>query len=425
VTASKYLKDLGYAVVERTDGDNITQASSLVGIYDLTLGLSDKERRLLVSRGHDATAITFGEAKEGEIKAHNFSTALSLTSIRLAKGKGKESAESPTPNPTLTQSVYSIGTSKVTNDSKDRSDDDDEDTNGGSENKQVAIDGMDIVTGNDWQGAMLFSTASMEEESARASKEERNMEEDSKAGTTSKSTDSSSKEDTIGVSCLTARMEKATTSLQLDSEEEASKGNPFSEDDLSVRSGDLNLQLSDYDSDAQEVSSGEFDARHVKKYATPESFKHVLWNTAGPSTGAMQICLEIIKEELSGQIAGVPAEFKDFPEQLISFLYKEAGEDIHEAITFINWMHKQLGKYDDNEEEEHSDSHVKAIPYDEIEPAPDIPLEDRETQEASKTQGPLPGAQQTSPADGTVIEPATEAGGDKEGVQSVSMAEGG
>ena len=36
------------------------------------------------------------------------------------------------------------------------------------------------------------------------------------------------------------------------------------------------------------------------------------------------------------------------------------------------------------------------------------------------------GAQQASPVDGTVIEPATEApGGDKEGVQSVSMVEGG
>jgi hypothetical protein len=56
--------------------------------------------------------------------------------------------------------------SKVTNNSKERSDDNEENTNSGSKNKQVAIDGMDIVTGNDGQGAMLFLTASMEEESA-------------------------------------------------------------------------------------------------------------------------------------------------------------------------------------------------------------------------------------------------------------------
>ena len=84
--------------------------------------------------------------------------------------------------------------SKVPNESEERSDDDKEDTNGGSENKQVAIDGMDIVTGNNGQGAMLFLTASMEEESAQASKEERKTEEDTDAGTTSESADSSRKE---------------------------------------------------------------------------------------------------------------------------------------------------------------------------------------------------------------------------------------
>jgi hypothetical protein len=211
-------------------------------------------------------------------------------------------------------------------------------------------------------------------------------------------------------------MKKATTLLQLDSEEEASNDSDFEEDDLSVRSDDLDLQLSDYDGDAQEVSSGKFDARHVKKYATPETFKHVLWNTAGPSVVAMQICLEIIKEELAGQIAGVPAEFRDLPEQLISFMYKEAGEDLHKAIAFISQIHEQIGKYDNDKEAGNSESHVKTITYDEIKPAPDIPpTKDRGTQEASKTQGPLPGAQQTSPAEGTVIEPATEAGGDKEG----------
>jgi hypothetical protein len=101
---------------------------------------------------------------------------------------------------------------------------------------------------------------------------------------------------------------------------------------------------------------------------THDTSRNMQIPTAGPSAGAMQICLEIIKEELLGQIAGVPAEFKDLPEQLISFMYKEAGEDIHDAITIINRMHKQLGKYDDdNEEEGNSDSHVKTITYYEIE----------------------------------------------------------
>jgi hypothetical protein len=49
VTSSKYLTDSGHAVVDRTDGDNIIHATTSAGIYDLTLGLSDKERRLLVA----------------------------------------------------------------------------------------------------------------------------------------------------------------------------------------------------------------------------------------------------------------------------------------------------------------------------------------------------------------------------------------
>ncbi len=48
------------------------------------------------------------------------------------------------------------------------------------------------------------------------------------------------------------------------------------------------------------------------------------------------------------------------------------------------------------------------------------------TQEgACKTQGTLPGAQWTSHAKETVNEPAAEAGGDKEGVQSMSVVPGG
>jgi hypothetical protein len=423
VTASKYLKDLGHAVVERTNGDDIIQASSSEGIYDLTLGLSDKERRLLVSRGHDAAAITFGEAKEGLIEAHNFSVALSITSLCSKKGRGRGALAPPSPNLTLAQSVYSIGTSKVTNESEERSDDDEDNTDGDSNSKQVAIDSMDIVKGNDGQGAMLFSTASMEEEIAHTSKEERSMEEDPKVGAHLESNDPSWKEGAKEVSHLMAKMKKATTLLQLESDEEASDGSDFREDDLSVCSGNLELNLSDYEDAADVVSSGEFDANYVKKYANPKTFLHTLWNTAGPSARAMRICLEIIKEELQGQIAGVPMEFRDLPEQLINFMYEEAGEDPNDAITFITQIHAEIGKYDDDEEEEASESHVKAIQYDEPEPAPDIPNPgEGETQEASKTHRPLPRAQQTSLAEGAVAEPATDAGGDKEGVQPMRMA---
>ncbi len=96
-------------------------------------------------------------------------------------------------------------------------------------------------------------------------------------------------------------------------------------------------------------------------------------------------------------------------------------------MAFIIQVHQEISKFEDKEEEETTDSHVKTITYNKEAPAQGILKVGNEgtQEEASKTQGPLPGAQQTSPAEGAVIEPATEAGGDKEGVQSMSVAQGG
>jgi hypothetical protein len=74
VTKSKYVKDLGNAVIDQSDADDIINMAITQGIYDLTLGLSDKERWTMVAgRVHDVSAITFGEAKGGFMEAYNFS----------------------------------------------------------------------------------------------------------------------------------------------------------------------------------------------------------------------------------------------------------------------------------------------------------------------------------------------------------------
>ncbi len=44
VTRSKYLSTKGYAVLTEEDSDDIINATSSNGIYDMTLGLSDKEQ---------------------------------------------------------------------------------------------------------------------------------------------------------------------------------------------------------------------------------------------------------------------------------------------------------------------------------------------------------------------------------------------
>jgi hypothetical protein len=196
---------------------------------------------------------------------------------------------------------------------------------------------------------------------------------------------------------------------------------------MSIHCVDLDLNLQDYVNNAREVSSGEFDAAFTKKYANPKTILHALWNAAGPSVEAMVTCLDIIKNELERQLAGVLADFRDLPEQLINFMNAEAGEDLNEAIKFITQVSHQISQFEDNVGEEDNKRHVKVVAYTGDAPAEDaLGIEKEETQErASKTQGSLPGAQQTSSTEGAVNEPVTEAGGDKEGVQSMSVTPGG
>ncbi len=60
VTQSKYLKDLGHATIDQSDVDDIINAATTQGIYDITLGLSDNERRAMVAgKAHEASAITY------------------------------------------------------------------------------------------------------------------------------------------------------------------------------------------------------------------------------------------------------------------------------------------------------------------------------------------------------------------------------
>jgi hypothetical protein len=125
---------------------------------------------------------------------------------------------------------------------------------------------------------------------------------------------------------LHKRMNYATPLLQLQSDnKEGSNNSNFSDNDMSIHSGDLDIDQTDYES-ASEVSSGVFNAEYNKKYTDPTNFLQLLWNTAGPSVGGMIIQLELIKEELKVDILGIPAEFKKIPAQLIDFMIEEAGK---------------------------------------------------------------------------------------------------
>jgi hypothetical protein len=94
VTKSKYITDKGFAVLDDTESDNIINAVTGADIYDTTLGLSDKEgRTAAASKGNNASAIMFGEAKEGAVEAHNFSSKASVTTIHSKNMDGRPQKE--------------------------------------------------------------------------------------------------------------------------------------------------------------------------------------------------------------------------------------------------------------------------------------------------------------------------------------------
>jgi hypothetical protein len=86
-------------------------------------------------------------------------------------------------------------------------------------------------------------------------------------------------------------------------------------------------------------------------------------------------------------------------------MVSEAGEDRGDQIKFIKEIMEAM------EQIAQSNNHSKAS----------LDEGGGQQQEASKTQGTLPGAQEASPTEAAAIEPAM-AGQDKEGAQSLSVA---
>jgi hypothetical protein len=86
VTKSKYIANKGYTILNEADSDDIINAVAGVDIYDTTLGLLDKKQRTAaMSKGYDASAIMFSEAKEGAVEAHHISSKASVTTIYSKK----------------------------------------------------------------------------------------------------------------------------------------------------------------------------------------------------------------------------------------------------------------------------------------------------------------------------------------------------
>ena len=414
ITKSKYVSKKGYAVLDEKDSDDIIITATGEGIYDMLLGLLDTElRTAMAGRSYKASAIMFGEAKEGAFEAHNFSSSASVTTIH---SKNMGDSGSVTTAKTLAKSVFSMGTSKVTSEGSEEEmeDYDESEDEAGSKKPGVAmIKGMNLLTNH----RKKSSQESMEEDEKEDEEEEEDKDNDKQDS------------DYEVKSRLTKQMNAATKKLQLlsvdgnqgkyDEDEEFGDAidreesiNPtsddkgdkdFTKDDISVHREDLTLG-EDYDT-ASKVSSGVFGVAHSNKFESPENFKQLLWNVAGPSPGSMTIMLELLKDDLEDDQAGLPADFKQIPPSILEYMVSEAGEDRGDQIKFIKEIMEAV------EQIAQSNNHSKAS------------LEEGggQQQEASKTQGTLPGAQEASPTEEAAIEPAM-AGQDKEGAQSLSVA---
>jgi hypothetical protein len=447
VTQSKYLNDLGHAAVDQSDVDDIINAATTQGIYNLTLGLSDKEKQVMVAgKAHKASVITYGEAREGAMEAHNFSPSASITTTH-SRNEKKQDVKSVTSEKTLAKSVYSVDMSKVTED------DTDEERNGSGEgcdndkkphaNKMIAIEGMQLLVERK-KTAMLFETESMngsDYDNKNSTKDSKDEEEESGETEDSKEEDlegEGSREEAEEVEgskewakinkTMNANMALTIAQLNrsledkegrsLDSDEES-----YNKEDMSIQMGDQDISLGDYDPEATEVLSGIFEAEHGQKYEEPANFLQALWNVAGPSVGSMLTQLDPIKTELKGDEAGVEPDFSQIDGQLIDFLIKEAGEDTDECINFIDSVIAKLDKY---KEKEDTEMEITQSGAPEGRPEGDaLTPKEGGTSLASKTHGTLPGAPEASTAEGAAKKTnTTMADGDKEGAQSMSTAQG-
>jgi hypothetical protein len=119
----------------------------------------------------------------------------------------------------------------------------------------------------------------------------------------------------------------------------------------------------------------------------------------------MIIFLDLLKDNLQADEAGLLAEFNKIPANLLALLAEEAGKENGGQIEYIEVILEALNIISQ------TNSHDEA-------PSPD----EGTNEEASKTQGTLPGAHKASPTEEAAAEPVTPAGRDKEGAQSSSMA---
>jgi hypothetical protein len=284
-------------------------------------------------------ALMFGEAKEGAVKAYNFSSSASIMTLHL---KNMSNSRSVTTEKMLAKSVFSIATSKVTSDGSEEEmeEETDSDYNAGPATKPgVAIEGMQMLT----RGRKQQSNDSMDKDDVSGDNvgtEEQESNHEEAAQLTKNMNAAMANLNLLSLERDQHNNDKKEFDSAIDSENtinfysDDKEGEDFLEKNLEVRQDYLTLG-NDFDT-ASEVSSGVFDATHSNKFEEPDNFKKLLWNVAGPSPGSTIILLDLLKDDLEADHAGLPTDFDRIPMKLLEFMVLDAGEDQENQIKFIN-----------------------------------------------------------------------------------------
>ncbi len=102
---------------------------------------------MVAGKAHKDPTITYGEAKERAVEARNFSSKASVTTIHSSNNRKRDAKSVATANP-LAKLVYSIDTSKVTEDGtedENTSKEEESDNNGNpGTSRKTAIESMQV-----------------------------------------------------------------------------------------------------------------------------------------------------------------------------------------------------------------------------------------------------------------------------------------
>jgi hypothetical protein len=103
-----------------SDKDDIINAANKTGLFNMSLGLSDKEQREQMAKTeYNELATSFREAKVGSMEAYNFSSGASITMVHAEQeGKGTSVASAKM----TAKSVFSIVTNIRSGSEEDETD---------------------------------------------------------------------------------------------------------------------------------------------------------------------------------------------------------------------------------------------------------------------------------------------------------------